>query len=177
MTRLLVTGPVRSGKSRHAEGLLTDEATVDYVAPGALSDPERDPEWAERVAEHRRRRPSHWHTRETADLAAAIEASQGVVLIDCLGTWLTAQIDRREGWQRPVAEWREEVFADLDAAIAAMIRHDGRVIAVTNEVGWGVVPEYSSGRIFRDLLGSVNQRWAAACDEVHLVVAGRVLVL
>ena len=67
----------------------------------------------------------------------------------------------------------------VDGAPAA---YDGRRIALdglaaTNEVGLGVVPEHRSGRLFRDLLGTVNQRVAAACDEVHLVVAGRVLRL
>ena len=65
----------------------------------------------------------------------------------------------------------------MEAAVAALAAASGPVVLVTNEVGLGVVPEHRSGRLFRDLLGTVNQRLAAACDEVHLVVAGRVLVL
>lgn len=174
--RVLVTGPVRSGKSRHAESLL-DGLEVDYIAPGYIPDPIKDPEWDERVRNHQAGRPSTWRTVETSDLAAAIDASTGPVLIDCLGTWLTARIDHLGGWDRPVAEWREEIFAQLETALAAMREHDAPVIAVTNEVGWSVVPEHSSGRVFRDLLGTINQRWAEACEDVHLVVAGRVLTL
>ena len=64
----------------------------------------------------------------------------------------------------------------LEAIVPALDRVDD-VVLVTNEVGWGVVPEHRSGRLFRDLLGEANKRFAAACDEVHLVVAGRVLKL
>lgn len=174
--RVLVTGPVRSGKSRHAESLLAG-LEVDYIAPGYLPDPEQDPEWAERVRNHQAQRPSSWRTVETSDLAAAITNSTRPVLIDCLGTWLTARIDHLGGWDRPTAEWREEIFSQLEAALAAMREHDEAVITVTNEVGWSVVPEHASGRVFRDLLGTINQRWAEACEEVHLVVAGRVLTL
>lgn len=174
--RVLVTGPVRSGKSRHAESLLAG-LEVTYVAPGYIPDPDKDPEWAERVRNHQAGRPSTWRTVETSDLAAAIAASTGPVLIDCLGTWLTARIDHLGGWDRPVAEWREEIFAQLEAALVAMREHDGPVVTVTNEVGWSVVPEHASGRVFRDLLGTINQRWAEACEDVHLVVAGRVLTL
>lgn len=174
--RVLVTGPVRSGKSRHAESLLAG-LEVDYIAPGYIPDSMKDPEWAERVRNHQAQRPSTWRTVETSDLAAAIAASAGPVLIDCLGTWLTSRIDHLGGWDRPAAEWRKEIFTQLEAALAAMREHDDAVITVTNEVGWSVVPEHASGRVFRDLLGTINQRWAEACDEVRLVVAGRVLTL
>ncbi len=68
-------------------------------------------------------------------------------------------------------------IARVDEVVAALGECDHDVVVVTNEVGLGVVPEHRSGRLFRDLLGTVNQRVAAACDEVHLVVAGRVLRL
>ena len=64
----------------------------------------------------------------------------------------------------------------LDALVEAVRRAED-VVLVTNEVGLGVVPDHASGRLFRDLLGFVNQRVAEVCDEVHLVVAGRVLRL
>ena len=164
--RVLVTGGVRSGKSRHAEGLVS--GAVRYVAPGPVRD---DADWAARVAAHRARRPSQWETAETRDLAAAL-ATDRPVLVDCLGTWLTGVIDEAGRWddrQDDLAAWVDGL---VDQAVAAM-RDD--VVLVTNEVGLGVVPEHRSGRLFRDLLGSVNQRFGAACDEVHLVVAGRVL--
>ncbi|MGO4254919.1 bifunctional adenosylcobinamide kinase/adenosylcobinamide-phosphate guanylyltransferase [Marmoricola sp. RAF53] len=166
--RVLVTGGVRSGKSRHAEELLADRDHVTYLAPGPAPTTE-DPEWTARVAAHRQRRPAHWTTVESTDLAAAIAAVPGAAIADCLGTWVTARVD----WTSPHPRLPDR---DLDALTAAVAAADDLVV-VTNEVGLGVVPAHASGRLFRDLLGTVNQRVAAVCDEVHLVVAGRVLVL
>lgn len=172
--RILVTGGVRSGKSRHAEGLLTDRPAVRYVAPGALPSAD-DPEWAARVAAHQARRPAHWETLETRDLASAIGLG-GATLVDCLGTWLTATLDELGAWTSEADAWGRDLDAALDALVAAVAAADD-VVLVTNEVGLGVVPAHASGRLFRDWLGTVNQRVAAVCDEVHLVVAGRVLRL
>lgn len=172
--RILVTGGVRSGKSRHAEQLLADRSEVVYVAPGPRAS-EDDPEWAARIADHRSRRPAHWRTRETTDLAAAIPPGTPT-LVDCLGTWVTAVVDELDGWSRPPEAWRPELERRV-ATLVTAVREADDVVLVTNEVGLGVVPPHASGRIFRDLLGEVNQRVAGACDEVHLVVAGRVLVL
>ena len=170
----LVTGPVRSGKSRHAEHLLRQEASVTYVATGRRADP-ADAEWSRRVEEHQVRRPPSWRTVETTDVAAVIEAADGAVLVDCLGTWLTALVDET-GWH------------DLDAA-AARARSEGQrlvetlcatslpVVVVTNEVGWSLVPTTASGRFFQDELGRLNALVAAASAGVHLVVAGRVIDL
>lgn len=172
--RILVTGGVRSGKSTHAEGLLADAASVTYVAPGPVPDG-TDDEWAVRIAAHRERRPVHWSTIESGDLAEAM-AGQETVLLDDLGTWLTAMIDGIAGWKRPLERWRGDFDRRVDEALE-VIRSTPTVVIVTNEVGMGVVPDHASGRLFRDLLGIVNQRFATACDEVHLVVAGRVLKL
>ncbi len=180
MTRILVTGGVRSGKSAHAEALLADRESVAYLAPGPVPSV-ADPEWAERVARHRGRRPEHWTTIESTDLSVIPRV--GGVLVDCLGTWLTAQLDELGAWETPPPPielvetfWQEAFHQRLTAAVAAIACSEDLVI-VTNEVGLGVVPEHASGRLFRDLLGTVNQTVAAACDEVHLVVAGRVLRL
>ncbi len=175
--KVLVTGGVRSGKSFHAESLVVAEEQVTYVAPGPAADPDLDPEWASRVRRHRERRPSHWTTLETADLASALGAGEGAILVDCLGTWLTSQVDELDGWDAIREEWEQVLLERVDAAVEALARTDRTVVLVTNEVGWGVVPEHRSGRVFRDLLGVVNQRFAVECDEVLLVVAGRVLSL
>ena len=172
--RVLVTGGVRSGKSRHAERLLSGRDVVTYVAPGAVPTAD-DPDWAARVAEHRARRPAHWRTLETSDLAAAI-APGHAVLVDCLGTWLTAVLDDLGAWDADPEHWRPEVDHRIDAVVAAVAGATD-VVLVTNEVGLGVVPAHASGRVFRDLLGILNQRVAEVCDEVHLVVAGRALRL
>lgn len=170
MTRVLVTGGVRSGKSRHAESLLADSPSVTYVAPGPAQD---DADWADRIAAHRARRPASWTTLETGDLAAALR-TPGPVLVDCLGTWLTRLVDDAALWEAPSALVTAHVGEHLSLAIEAL---GPDVVLVTNEVGLGVVPEHRSGRLFRDLLGTVNQAFGATCDEVHLVVAGRVLRL
>jgi len=175
--KTLVTGGVRSGKSFHAESLLVGEPSVTYVAPGPQADPVEDPEWAARVAAHQSRRPDHWVTAETHDLADAVTAAEGAVLIDCLGTWLTSTIDELDGWDRTQDDWQPVLMGRLDQACEAIAAHPHAVVAVTNEVGLGVVPEHRSGRVFRDLLGIVNQRVATECDDVLLVVAGRVLKL
>lgn len=175
--KVLVTGGVRSGKSFHAESLLVAESRVTYVAPGPEADLDADPEWAARVAIHRARRPDHWSTIETHDLATAVREADGAVLIDCLGTWLTSLIDELDGWDQLRDDWEPVLLDRLADTVDAIAGHHGTVVAVTNEVGMSVVPEHRSGRIFRDLLGVVNQRVAQECDDVLLVVAGRVLRL
>jgi len=173
-TTTLVTGPVRSGKSRHAEDLLRDHSDVTYVATGRRPDPS-DPEWSRRVRAHRGRRRESWRTVETADVPRVIAGARGPVLVDCLGTWLTAVVDD-VGWD------------DLDAASAAVARQSARlvgslctatvpVVVVTNEVGWSLVPTTESGRLFQDELGRLNALVAGVAARVHLVVAGRVVDL
>lgn len=172
--KVLVTGGVRSGKSRHAESLLADAANVTYVAAGPVYD---DADWAARIAAHRARRPATWSTEETRDVAGVLGTAGEPVLVDCLGTWLTGVIDDAGVWEAPVEEVEELVLAHLDALLAALAGSTEQVVLVTNEVGLGVVPEHRSARVFRDLLGTINQRVAEVCDEVHLVIAGRVLRL
>lgn len=172
--RVLVTGGVRSGKSRHAESLLTGPVT--YLAPGPVQD---DADWATRIAAHRARRPADWTTVESHDLVGVLARTDGHVMVDCLGTWLTAVLDERELWEAPagaVTAVVERLLAEA-ADVLSVRDHGEDTVLVTNEVGLGVVPEHRSGRLFRDLLGLVNQRIAAACDEVHLVIAGRVIRL
>ncbi len=174
--RILVTGGVRSGKSTHAESLIGNEP-VTYVAAGPAPGGEADPDWTARVAAHQARRPAAWTTVETHDVAGAVRTAEHPVLIDCVGTWLTAIIDAAGAWEQDADVVHSIVLARTDELVGAVrgCAHD--LVLVTNEVGLGVVPEHRSGRLFRDLLGTVNQRLAAACDEVHLVVAGRVLRL
>jgi len=176
--KVLVTGGVRSGKSRHAESLLTTADAVTYIAPGPRIDTVLDEwgDWAARIAAHRASRPASWATLETHDLATAL-ATDGPVIVDCLGTWLTAVLDEHEMWETSSAAATELMRGLVAEAAAAVERRTADTVLVTNEVGLGVVPAHRSGRLFRDLLGLVNQELAAACDEVHLVVAGRVLVL
>lgn len=175
--RVLVTGGVRSGKSAYAEARLADQPAVTYVAPGPAADPQLDPEWAARVARHQRRRPPHWTTVETDDVAAALHSAAAAVMIDSLGTWLTATIDGLGTWDQPLEHWQDTFDERAAQLVEAWRGCRGPAVAVTNEVGWGLVSEHRSGRLFTDLLGRVNQQVAAASDEVILVVAGRALAL
>lgn len=174
--KVLVTGGVRSGKSRHAESLLAGTDDVTYVAVGPTLAEEPDPDWAARVAAHRASRPAAWATSETRDLSWALTLP-GPVLVDCLGTWLTGLLDAELLWDRDADTVLRAVTERVDDVVSRLGARTAPTVLVTNEVGLGVVPAHRSGRLFRDLLGTVNQRVGAACDEVHLVVAGRTLVL
>jgi adenosyl cobinamide kinase/adenosyl cobinamide phosphate guanylyltransferase len=166
--RTLVLGGARSGKSGYAETLArTAGGPVRYLATAAL-DPD-DADFGERVARHRDRRPADWTVVETADAdLPALLADPRTTLVDDLGTWLTGRIDARAAWESP----RGTVAPDTDALVAAVTRCRDRLILVSPEVGLGVVPATRSGGLFRDELGSLNQRLAAVCDEVVLIVAG-----
>lgn len=168
--RVLVLGGARSGKSRHAEQLLARARAVEYVACGPAPQGD-DPEWAQRVAAHRARRPPHWLTTETDDLAAVLGRPGPPALVDCLGTWLARAMDRSGVWDgRPGAD--AALAAAVDAVVTAWTTAHRPVIAVSNEVGSGVVPATASGRRFRDELGMLNARVAAGSDRVWLVTAG-----
>jgi adenosylcobinamide kinase/adenosylcobinamide-phosphate guanylyltransferase len=175
--KVLVTGGVRSGKSAHAESLVRGLPDVTYVAPGPTVEEDDDPDWAARIEVHRARRPGEWTTRETRDLGAAVREAPGPVLVDCLGTWLSAVLDEEAAWDASSETVRGLVERRLAELTDALSASTATVVIVTNEVGMGIVPEHRSGRVFRDLLGTVNQRVAAVCDDVVLVVAGRTLSL
>jgi uroporphyrin-III C-methyltransferase len=170
--RVLVLGGSRSGKSRHAEQLLADADPVTYVAT-AHGDP-ADAEWTARIERHRQRRPAAWATAETTDPAKLIrQADAGALLIDSVTTWVAAVMDECGCWSPAEPEDAEPRLADaLDALVDAWTAAPVTVVAVSDEVGSGVVPATASGRRFRDTLGELNQRLAATADEVWLVTAG-----
>lgn len=172
---VLVTGGSRSGKSRHAERLLASVPSVTYLASGPVPGP-GDVEWAARVRAHRERRPPSWATVESADVTATLRAADSPVLWDCVGTWLTAQLDAAGAWDQ-AAGWRAQVDGRIAALLAGWGAARTTVVAVTNEVGSALVPATASGRLFTDLLGSINTSLADAADEVVLVVAGRAVPL
>jgi adenosylcobinamide kinase/adenosylcobinamide-phosphate guanylyltransferase len=168
--RVLVLGGARSGKSSYAEGLLGRERAVEYVACGAMPDG-HDDEWTERVTLHRARRPASWTTVETLDLVAVLGRKGPPVLVDCLTTWLARVMDDCGVWTgRTGAD--ERLAAAVDEVVDAWTGSRRRVVGVSNEVGSGIVPATPSGRRFRDELGVLNARVAAASDRVWLVTAG-----
>jgi adenosylcobinamide kinase/adenosylcobinamide-phosphate guanylyltransferase len=164
--RTLLLGGARSGKSREAERRLAAHPSVTYVATGSGTQDD-DASWAERVAAHQRRRPASWRTRETRDLVAVLDdaAAGDAVLVDCLTLWTTGLLDDAGAWDDPGTA--DAVVREATAALVHALR-DTRadVVLVSNEVGQGVVPATASGRLFRDLLGSVHTQVGAVCDEV-----------
>ncbi len=151
--------------------LVRGRMPVTYVAT-APAYPD-DPDWVERIARHRHRRPPAWRLRETAQVADVLREAEPAetVLVDCLTLWVTAVVDRADAWEDPTAAETavDEALADLVDALGTT-RAD--VVLVTNEVGSGIAPATTSGRLFRDLLGHVNADVARACDDVVLVTSG-----
>ncbi len=184
--RTLILGGARSGKSREAELRLAAEPDVTYLAAGPWpddswtgADGQPDPEWAERVAAHQARRPPWWRTLESTDVAGALRRLDGAVLVDGIGTWLAAVMDQVGAWdQGPAGDKAAGRLAEqIDDLVTAWRQTRASVVAVTDQVGSGVVPDTPAGRQFRDQLGWLNQRLAAESELALLVVAGRVLDL
>ncbi|MFP5346491.1 MAG: bifunctional adenosylcobinamide kinase/adenosylcobinamide-phosphate guanylyltransferase [Actinomycetes bacterium] len=173
--RTLLLGGARSGKSTAAERRLAAEREVTYVAPGPRADGS-DLDWDERVRRHQERRPAGWVTVETTDPAAVLRSSTTPVLLDCLGTWLAGVLAEEGAWDG-AAGWEDRTRSRIDDLLDAWRSVEVPVVAVSNEVGSGVVPAHRSGMVFRDWLGRLNQAVAAESEQVLLVVAGRVLEL
>jgi adenosylcobinamide kinase/adenosylcobinamide-phosphate guanylyltransferase len=168
--RTLVLGGIRSGKSRWAEEAIAKSLPpgqpVRYLASGLAG--QADAAWAHRVAQHRNRRPAHWSTVETDDIATQLRQSPDTpTLVDDLGGWLTGTLDRNNAWDNG------SVAVAIDDMLAAVSAFGSTLVLVSPEVGLTVVPATASGRRFADELGSLNQRIAALCDQVVLVVAGQ----
>jgi adenosylcobinamide kinase/adenosylcobinamide-phosphate guanylyltransferase len=167
MARVLVLGGSRSGKSAHAESLVADRADVVYLATSAPA--ADDAEWTRRVAAHRARRPARWTTLETTAPSDLLRG--GTVLVDSVTTWVAALMDETGVWaDEPGA--LDRLAGRVDALVNSWAMTPAHVVAVSDEVGLGVVPESRAGRLFRDTLGEVNQRLAGTADEVWFVVAG-----
>ncbi|MFL5910313.1 MAG: bifunctional adenosylcobinamide kinase/adenosylcobinamide-phosphate guanylyltransferase [Gaiellaceae bacterium] len=154
MTLVVYVGGARSGKSTLAvERAKAEGMPVTFIATGEAG----DEEMAERIARHRAERPADWTTvEEPVELQRALAAvpTGDTAIVDCLSLWIAN---------------------GGDGAVPAP--RDGLTIAVTNEVGLGIVPVNALARAYRDELGRVNASWVAASDEAYFVVAGRMLRL
>ena len=170
MTKIiLVTGPARSGKSEWAETLATDSSKqVIYVATSLVD--EADLEWQSRLEQHRNRRPSDWKILEVPiDLSAVVRSGleSECLLIDSLGTWTANLLEQAAPvWEQT----QQDLIASLKSATAD-------VILVGEETGWGVVPAYPAGRLFRDRLGTLVRHIGAIADAVYLATGGYALNL
>jgi adenosylcobinamide kinase/adenosylcobinamide-phosphate guanylyltransferase len=165
----LITGPARSGKSRWAEQRASRSGLkVCYLATGPLL-PD-DPDWQERLRQHRLRRPSHWQCEEVGlALPDAIErlSAGDIALVDSLGTWVSAGLDLAD------QSWHEQTSRLLEGLASC----GSRVLLVSEQVGWGVVPPTAIGGRFRDRLGRLEDQISGLCEHLWLVVAGRALDL
>ena len=170
---ILVTGPARSGKSEWAENLATRlgqqfNQPIIYVA--TAQDEPQDLEWQARLEKHRQRRPPHWQTLlvPTALSASLLEViPPGIVLVDSLGTWVANLLILDEDqWQCQ----QQQLLSTLQKLTLT-------VILVAEETGWGVVPAYPLGRLFRDRLGYLTRQVGAIADQVYLVTGGYALNL
>lgn len=166
---MLVTGPARSGKSEWAEALALESGKqVIYVATAQLDPTDR--EWQSRIEQHRERRPSHWKTVEVpVDLGGMIQSAgkDDCLLIDSLGTWVANHLEEDE------TVWLEI----LQLLLARLRETAATVILVAEETGWGLVPAYPAGRLFRDRLGNLVRKVGAIANPAYLVTGGYVLNL
>ena len=161
----LVTGATRSGKSEWAEHLaLRSPKNVIYIAT-ATRYPD-DAEWEARLQKHSDRRPENWQTLEVpielAKSILSINNTSNYILVDSLGTWLANL------WEESEESWIE-IESELLEAIQTC---ELDITFVSEEVGWGLVPEYKSGRIFRDRLGGLTRKIGVIADVVYLVTGG-----
>lgn len=165
---ILVIGGARSGKSAFAERWAREQGgnAVLFIATAEAG----DNEMAERIAQHRARRPAAWHTVEAArNVRLALDTVDDVprvVVLDCLtllvANELLADSDKAQ----------ENLERELDAMIQWARIHDAACLIVTNEVGQGIVPENALARAYRDVLGMCNQRVARQANNVYWMVAG-----
>lgn len=166
----LVLGGARSGKSRFAQKLAARHSPVAFVATAQPS----DEEMRQKIERHKADRPAGWVTIEEPLLLDTVLEDRAdefrLLLIDCL-TLYTSNLMTAEKSDA------EAVLLRADRLCAALRSIESSVVLVSNEVGSSMVPAYPSGRMFRDLLGEINQRVATVADNVVLMVAGLPLLL
>jgi adenosylcobinamide kinase / adenosylcobinamide-phosphate guanylyltransferase len=180
----LVTGPVRSGKSRYViEIAQASGRRVSYVAT-AMRDGSDD-EWNSRLTRHVHDRPASWDSIESASLGheALIAlfrdgSPEQCIVVDALGTWLAARIAIHiDVLERDFAAFELQMDEEAAELAQAMLESRAQVVVVAEEVGWDIVPVAASARLFRDVLGRMKQRLAAGADAVFLVVCSFALDL
>lgn len=172
---ILVTGGSRSGKSKFAEELLKDESEVMYIATAIITDKEMEG----RIEKHIQRRDKNWRTFEGyKNLDSALQQHEEPnILLDCVTIMITnIMFDKQRDFDNITIEETEmllyEIKKEFEKLLFKARETNRKLVLVTNEVGYGIVPEYKLSRIFRDIAGSINQYIAELSDEVYLVVCG-----
>lgn len=174
---ILVTGGARSGKSAFAESILAKaHGPYGYIATAELY----DDEMKERVAAHQARRPAGWQTyevpRQLASVLPRILAAKDSVLLDCITLYASTYVyDHREETDEVMTAGLLQEMKDIVQCFRSYSR--GTVIIVTNELGCGIVPMEHTSRLYRDVVGKINQYLASQADEVYLVACGLPLCL
>lgn len=169
LTTTLILGGARSGKTRFAQDGAERLATVGQTPVMIVTAQAFDDEMTDRITRHQADRGNRWTTVESPlDLAGAIRGltSGDVAVVDCLTLWLSNMMASSD-----------DAEASFDGLLAAVRSCPARLLLVSNEVGWGIVPDNALARRFRDLAGRLHQRLAAEVEEVVLVVAGLPLSL
>jgi adenosylcobinamide kinase/adenosylcobinamide-phosphate guanylyltransferase len=179
--RELIFGGARSGKSAFAERQAAASGLrVIYVATAQA----RDDEMRRRITHHQARRPASWALVETPlELAATLRrhaAPEVCLLVDCLTLWLSNLLFAGEAARQ--AEAGQSIACPLlrgetQALIDVLPHLPGRILLVSNEVGWGIVPMAPVSRLFADEQGRLNQQVATVCERVTLMAAGLPLTL
>jgi len=191
MALVVFTGGARSGKSGAAQALAQTRAIEGHsVTVAVFGRDSVDAEFLERVRRHRADRPAEWMTLEvaTCDTWRGDVPEDSLLVVDCLGTLLGLCMDeafdaRCAGTLQDADAatmpdgFEEAVTGALDRTIDWLVNRRGDSIVVTNEVGSGIVPEYASGRVFRDVLGRANRRIVDSADAAYVCVAGRLIDL
>ena len=182
----LILGGARSGKSSFGEELASSlPGKTGYLATAKIT----DIEMKKRVDIHRRRRPSDWITfeiekegsdKEEIDIIISSMESNGIktVIVDCVTNLLFRIIDNYKLDDMEIIENRleekieEEVLDYFEYFIQRISKTDLNIIIISNEIGMGVVPAFPLGRVFRDLMGTINKNIAKVSDEAYFFVAG-----
>jgi adenosylcobinamide kinase/adenosylcobinamide-phosphate guanylyltransferase len=160
-----IVGGARSGKSRFALTLGEEVSGRKMFVATAEA---LDAEMADRIRRHRRARSKTWETIEEpvklCNVLGAKSKPYQLILIDCLTLWLSNLMQKDNN---PKA-----VFTEIDRLVDCLKRTELNVILVSNEVGWGIIPENPLARGFRDLAGLMNQKIAEAAEAVYLMSTG-----
>ncbi|AAQ00019.1 MULTISPECIES: bifunctional adenosylcobinamide kinase/adenosylcobinamide-phosphate guanylyltransferase [Prochlorococcus] len=162
---ILVSGPIKSGKSRWAEKLIFKEKNVTYIATHEVIYDNKD--WIERIRLHKQRRPSHWQLIETSDISSSLKSIDkgNSILIDSLGGVVSKYLNYDS------VKWN--TYSSL--IIEKLTKFEGVIVIVAEEIGWGVSPYTESGNIFRDRLSELTEKLDTYAKQSWLVIHGRAI--